>query len=147
VAWQWTYIQRSGQVPSTSRRQERRNYIHLPGYDASWTGHHIAQQSTTPDCPATTSRRPGTTHLSGVHYLAAHSPATTSAAATAIHLGPTTSQPRIQCASLPTADRTALRHTVTLFSACSQHRWGRPSDITTNLGNRATATVRHLKHQ
>jgi hypothetical protein len=92
-----SFIQRSRQVPSTSRQQERRNYIQLPGYDALWTGHYIAQQNTTPDCPATTPRRPGTTRLSRVHYLEAHSPATTSYSS----------------------------RSVTLFSACSQHRWGK----------------------
>jgi hypothetical protein len=97
--------------------------------------------------PATTPRRHGTTRLVRVRYLAAHSPATTSAAATAIHRGPTTSQPCIQCMSSPAAERRPLHHTVTLFSGCSQHRWGRPSDITTNLGNRTTTTVRHLRHQ
>jgi hypothetical protein len=94
------FIQRSHQVRSTSR-QEGRNYYRLPGHDASWTGHYIAQQNTTPDCSATTSRRPGTTRLGRVRYLAAHSPATTPAAAPAIHRGPTTSQPRIQSTSSP----------------------------------------------
>jgi hypothetical protein len=105
------------------------------------------KEETTPDCPATMPRGPGTTCLSTVPYLAAHSPATTSATATAIHHGPTTSQPCIECMPSPAADQTPLHHTVTLFSGCSQHRWGRPSDIATNLSNRAMTTVRHLRHQ
>ena len=97
----------------------------LSSHDASWTWHYTPRLSTLP---------------SGTQ------PSTSSTAATAIHHGPTTSQLRIQCTSSPAADRTPLCHTVTLFSDCSQHRWGRPSNITTKLGNWATTTVWHLRH-
>ena len=137
---------RAHQESSTSRQQEGRDYARLPGHNSSWTRHYIAQQNTTSDCLATMPSGPGTTRFGTVRYLAAHSPATTSAAATAIHRGPMTSQPCIQCMSSPAANQTPLRHTVTLFSDCIQHRWGRPSDTATNLGNRAavhtTTTVR-----
>ena len=103
-----------------------------------WAHQDNKKEETMPDCPATMPRGPGTTHLSTLRYLAPHSPATTSTAAAAIPRGPTTSQPRIQCMSSPAADQTPLCHMVTLFSGCSQHRWGRPSDITANLGNWAT---------
>jgi hypothetical protein len=73
---QWAFIQRSCQVPSTSR-QERRNYTRLPGHDASWTGHYIAQQNTRPDCPVTMPRWPGTTRLGTVRCLTPCSSTTT----------------------------------------------------------------------
>ena len=60
---------RAHQGSSTSR-QEGRDYDRLPGHDASWTGHCITQQNTTPDCPATMPHGPGTTHLGTVRYLA-----------------------------------------------------------------------------
>ena len=65
-----TFIQRSHQVRSTSTQQEGRGYARLPGHDASWTGHFIIQQNTTPDCPATMPHGPGTTHHGTAPYLA-----------------------------------------------------------------------------
>jgi len=65
-----TFIQRSHQVRSTSTQQEGRDYARLPGHDASWTGHFIVRQNTTPDSPATMPHGPDTTHHGTARYLA-----------------------------------------------------------------------------
>jgi len=91
-----------------------------------YSSRHIKKRKTTPDCPGTMLRGPGTTPLSRVRFSAALSPATAPASTASIHRGPPASQPRTQryIIARDRPETSSLHSRPSL--RCSKRRWGKP---------------------